>query len=205
MKNSCNYKTRHLVALAKDGDASALDRLCAIYGDRVRQIVRLRMGNELRSKLQSMDVVQDAFIAALRGMKDFTYENEGDFLRWLAAITENRIRDHLEKFHAGRRDIRREIPLDASGQSSKDTFVQTVGPVDVTTPSMVVSKREELDRLEKAMDKLTPEYRQVILLAKMEGLSGAELAEKLGKSPGAARALLCRALAALSQAYGEPQ
>jgi RNA polymerase sigma factor (sigma-70 family) len=68
---------------------------------------------------------------------------------------------------------------------------------------MIVSKREELDRLEKAMDKLTPEYRQVILLAKMEGLSGAELAEKLDKSPGAARALLCRALAALSQVYGE--
>jgi RNA polymerase sigma-70 factor, ECF subfamily len=205
VEDSLNYKTRRLVSLAKEGDASALEGLCAIYGDRVRQIVRLRMGNELRSKLQSMDVVQDAFVSALRGLKDFTYENEGDFLRWLATITENRIRDHVEKFHAGRRDIRREIPLDTSGQASKDTFVRTVGPVDSTTPSMIVSKREELDRLEKAMNKLTPEYKQVILLAKMEGLSGPQLAEKLGKSPGAARALLCRALAALSEAYGEAQ
>ena len=205
MKNSSNDKTRHLVALAKDGDAPALERLCAIYADRVRQIVRLRMGNELRSKLQSMDVVQDAFVAALRGLKGFTYENEGDFLRWLAAITENRIRDHLEKFHAGKRNIGREIPLDTSEQASKDTFVGTIGPVDSTTPSVIVSEREELAKLEKAMDKLTPEYRQVILLAKMEELSATQLAQKLGKSPGAARALLCRALAALSQAYGEDQ
>lgn len=120
-------------------------------------------------------------------------------------ITENRIRDHLEGFHADKRDIRRETPLDVSRQSSKDRFVRTVGPVDSTTPSIILSRGEELDRLERAMDKLTPEYRQVILLAKIEELSGPELAEKLGKTPGAARALLCRALVALSKAYGEAQ
>ena len=168
------------------------------------RIVRLRIGGELRSKLQSMDLVQDVFVSAIRGLKDFTYQNEGDLLRWLATITENRIRDNMEKFHAGKRDIRREIPLDISGQSSKDSFIRTVGPVASTTPSMIVSRSEDLDRLEKAIDKIPPEYRQVILLAKIEGLSGPELAQKLGKTPGAARALLSRALAALAGVYGEP-
>jgi RNA polymerase sigma-70 factor (ECF subfamily) len=205
VRDSINNQTQHLVSLAKQGDKSALQRLCEVYAERVLRIVRLRMGAELRSRLQSMDLVQDVFTSALPSLKDFTYKNEGDFLRWLATITENRIRDNLEKFHAGKRNIRREIPLNDTGQAGNDSLATITGPVDSTTPSMKVSRREDLDRLEKAMDKLTPEYRQVILLAKMEGLSGPELAEKLGRSPGAARALLSRALVALSEAYGEGQ
>jgi RNA polymerase sigma-70 factor (ECF subfamily) len=205
VRDSINNQTQHLVSLAKQGDKSALQRLCEVYAERVLRIVRLRMGAELRSRLQSMDLVQDVFTSALPSLKDFTYKNEGDFLRWLATITENRIRDNLEKFHAGKRNIRREIPLNDTGQAGNDSLATITGPVDSTTPSMKVSRREDLDRLEEAMDKLTPEYRQVILLAKMEGLSGPELAEKLGRSPGAARALLSRALVALSEAYGEGQ
>ncbi|MHC4704868.1 MAG: hypothetical protein ACYTFQ_30335 [Planctomycetota bacterium] len=56
-------KTQHLVALAKDGDESALGQLCAVYGSRVLWLVRLRMGNELRSKLESVDLVQDVLVS----------------------------------------------------------------------------------------------------------------------------------------------
>ena len=203
MSGSLNYKTQRLVLLAKQGDESALQRLCEVYGERVLRIVRLRMGQELRSKLESMDLVQDAFISALRGLEDFTYQNEGDFLRWLSKIAENRIRDNSDKLHADKRNIRREIPLNITGQAGKDSFVGTVGPIDFATPSLIVSRREDMNKLENAMDKLRPEYKEVIILAKMEGLSGRELAEKLGKEPGATRALLSRALAALAEAYGE--
>lgn len=203
MSGSSNYKTQRLVSLAKEGDEAALQRLSEVYGERVLRIVRLRMGQELRSKLESMDLVQDAFVSALRGLENFTYQNEGDFLRWLAKIAENRIRDNSEKLHADKRNIRREIPLTITGQNSRDSLVGTVGPIDFTTPSVIVSRREDMNKLEKAMDKLRPEYKEVIILAKMEGLSGHELAEKLGKEPGAARALLSRALAALAQEYGE--
>lgn len=200
MSGCFNYKTQRLVSLAQGGDESALQQLCEAYGERVLRIVRMRMGKELRSKLESMDLVQDAFISALRGLGNFTYQNEGDFLRWLSKIAENRIRDNLDKFHAAKRNIHRETPLNTTGTGSKDGFV---GTADVTTPSVIVSRREDMDRLERAMDKLKPEYKQVILLAKMEGLSGHELAEKLGKNHGAARALLSRALAALAEVYGE--
>lgn len=203
MADSYNYKTQRLISLAKGGDESALDRLCKVYGERVRRIVRLRMGRELRSKMESMDVVQDAFISALRSLDDFTYDNEGDFLRWLSKIAENRIRDNLEKLHADKRDIRKEIPLNSNRQATEDSFVRTNGPVDSTTPSVIMSRREELDKLEKAMDKLRPEYREVIVWVKIEGLSHEEAAKRLNKSSHSTRALLSRALAALTEAYGE--
>ena len=59
-----------------------------------------------------------------------------------------------------------------------------------------------MDKLEKALDKLKPQYREIIVLKKIEGLSHAEIAEKLGKNTGAVRMLLARAMAALTITYG---
>jgi len=81
LRNSLTNKTQNLVALAKDGDESALNQLWKVYGARVHWIMRLRMGRELRSKLDSMDLAQDALVSALEGLGEFTYKNEGDFLR----------------------------------------------------------------------------------------------------------------------------
>jgi len=198
-----NYKTQHLVSLAKQGDESALDQLCKAYGERVRRIIRLHVGKELRSKLESMDLVQDAFVSALRSLQDFTYKNEGDFLRWISKIAENRIRDNLDKLHADKRDIRKEIPLKDNERSSKDSFIRDFVPADSTTPSMIISKREELDKLEKAMDKLKPEYKEVISLTKIEGLSYEEVGKRLSKSSDAVRMLLARAMVELTGVFEE--
>jgi len=200
LQDSFSHNTQRLVALAKNGDELALERLCKVYGERVRRIIRMRMSNELRSKLESMDLVQDAFIAALRGLKNFTYQNEGDFLRWLSTIAENRLRDNLKKFHANKRDIRKEMSLNNNRQSAQDSFVKQAGPVDTTTPSVIMSRREELDKLEKALDKIKPEYKEVILLTKIEGISSKVLSDRLGKAPGAVRMLLSRAMMALANA-----
>jgi len=85
-------KTQELVALAKAGDESALSRLYRAYAERVRWMVRLRMGRQLRSKLESMDLVQEVLIRALSGLEDFTYKDEGDFVRWLSKIAENELK-----------------------------------------------------------------------------------------------------------------
>lgn len=199
--DSANQRTRRLVELAKGGDRAALEELSRIYSERVRRIVRLRMGRELRSRLESMDVVQDALICALRGLDTFTYAEEGDFARWLARITENRLRDHLDKLRAAKRDIHKEIPLDTDRGDSRLGSAWPGEPLRTTTPSMEIERQEQLDRLERAMDTLKPEYRDVIVLTKIEGLTHQEAADRLGKSPDGVRMLVCRAMMALGRAY----
>ena len=194
-------KTQELVALAQEGDHSALDQLCRVYGERVQRMVRFRMGRELRSKLESMDLVQDAFVAAVKDLDDFEYRNEGDFLRWMSKIAENRIRDHMKRLHADKRDIRREVPADDRMTQAGDRPVRTPEPIRTTTPSVIMSISEELDRLENAMNLLKPEHRDVIVLTQIEGLSRKEIGDRLNKSPDAARMLLARAMAALSSAF----
>jgi len=156
-------RTQELVAQAQEGDTSALDQLCGVYTERVRRIVRFRMGPELRSHLESMDLVQEALVEAVLDLDQFRYSSDGDFLRWLCRIVENTIRDHMDKAHAAKRDIRKQVPLDCV-----------------------------------AMDQLKPEYRDVIIFAKIEGLSLKETAEKLNKTPAAVAMLLSRAIVAVT-------
>lgn len=194
-------KTQDLVTLAREGDETALNQLCRVYATRVLWLVRLRMGKELRSKLESMDIVQDVLIYAVRDLGDFIYKTEGDFVRWLSGLVENRLRDSLDKWHADKRDIRREVQLNSNRMAAEDSFVAAAEPIDTTTPSAIISKNEDFDRLAKAIDTLKPEYREVIILTKIEGLSYIETGDKLGKSADAIRMLVSRAMGALSCAF----
>ena len=194
-------KTRELVALAKDGDKPALNRLYTVYAERVRWMVRFRINRQLRSKLESMDLVHNTFVHALGGLNDFTYRNEGDFVRWLSKIAENEVRANLRGLHAQKRDIRKETPLDDDGPNTGRAFAGTAGLIRTTTPSAIMSRKDELDRLENAMDELKPEYREVIVLTKIEGLAYKEVSKKLGKSNEAVRKLVSRAMAELAIAF----
>jgi RNA polymerase sigma-70 factor (ECF subfamily) len=201
LEHSFDSNTRQLVTFAKKGDELALNQLCSVYAERVKWMVRFRMNKKMRSKVESMDLVQEVLIHALRGLEDFTYENEGDFIRWLSKIAENAFYDNLDKLYAGKRNIRNEVRLDIFKSSTAGGFKAIPGPIDATTPSSIMSKREDLTRLEKAIDKLKPKYREVILLAKIEQLSYNQIGEKLGVSAAAVKMLVSRAIVELAGAF----
>ena len=198
---SLEHKTQQLVTLARNGDASALDHLYRVYGERVRWMVRLRMGSALRARMESMDLVQEVLIHAFRGLSKFTYTNEGDLVRWLSRITQNALRDRLDNLHAGKRDIRKEVPLGGMGSSDASRSLGVRALLDPTTPSVILSQREDLARLEKAIDALKSEYREVIVLTKLEGLSYKEIGARMGKSPDAVRMLVSSAMAELTAVF----
>jgi RNA polymerase sigma-70 factor (ECF subfamily) len=164
-------------------------------------MVRFRMGKALRSRLESMDLVQDVFVNAFGALGDFTYKNEGDFVRWLSKITQNALADNLDKLHAAKRDIRKELRFGARNSATDSVLRQVQGNLDATTPSMIMSKREDLAKLEKAIDELKPEYRDIIVLSRIEGLSYKEIGKRLGKSPDAVRMQMPSAMAELTTVF----
>lgn len=200
---SVGHNTDQLVLSAQKGDRTALEQLCSIYAERIRRIVRLRVGPQLRSQLESMDLVQDALIAAVTGLKDFRNHDDGDFMRWLAKIAENRIRDHIDHIHAAKRDIRRHVQLENKADENEGSYGKTCPyiPIVTTTPSVLMARCEELDRLERAMDRLTDDYREVLLLAKIESLPHQQIAERMKRSPAAVSKLLSRAIVALANEF----
>ena len=201
MSNLALKKTQQLVTMAQEGDDTALDQLCSVYGERIRRIVRFRMGSELRSQLESMDLVQEALIEAIKDLGDFTFSNDGDFLRWLSSIVENTIRDNVDRIHAAKRDVRRQVSLDRVANHTNRFGLDAHLPAATTTPSVVLSLREDLDKLEQAMDRLKPQYQEVLVLAKIEGLSCKEIAARQNKNPAAVAMSLSRAIVAVTDLF----
>lgn len=199
-------RTRELVTLAQQGDRTAAEKLFSIYAERVLRIVRLRMGGELRQRMESADLVQEVLLSALQDMDHFENHRDGDLLRWLAKIAERRISDNLRMMHAHKRDARREVRYDESSKMrSLYEFAPSPKLARTTTPSVIAARSEDLDRLERAMTSLKPEYRRVIVLTKIDGLSYKDAGEELRRSPDAVRMLLSRAMSELACEFERTQ
>ncbi len=201
-KDNASSATVHLLARFKEGDREALNRLYERYFDRLHAVVRLRTGPKLRTKMESLDIVQDAFLASLRGLDRFSYRGEGDFFHWICRVAENRIRDQAEHFAAGKRDISRERPLEVQRASTQSFFGPISELATSTSPATKVARAEDIQRLEQAVDALPEEQREALLLVRYEQLSLAEAAGIMKKTGDAVRMLVARAIVALSRSLG---
>jgi RNA polymerase sigma-70 factor (ECF subfamily) len=193
--------TQALLQRIQTGDKGALNELYNRYLMRVLAAVRARLGAELRGKLESWDVVQDALLASLKNVQSFNQTSEGAFLNWLAKVVENRIRDQLDFFRADKRDHRLERPLAGPRSAESSAPLDIPERSGVPTPSQFLVLSEDLARLEKAMDQLPEESRELIVAVKIEGRTYDEIAQNLGRSPDAVRMQVKRALLALTNAF----
>ena len=183
------------MASVSRGDSGRVVALLEQHLPRVRAFVRLRMDAELRAREASCDLVQSVCRELLARVDDFELKNEVAFRSWLFTSALNKIRDRHRYWHRDRRDVRREEAADA--EQSVDVLQQQYGTL--MTPSMQASAREEVERLEACFDTLPDDYREVVTLARVVGLPHAEIAERMGRSVGAVRMLLGRALRELAQ------
>ena len=76
---------------------------------------------------------------------------------------------------------------------------------DGASPSKGIRRRERLERLEVSMKALSPDYRTVLRLSRMDGLSIKEIAKQMGRSESAVKNLLLRATKQLRQSFGDTE
>jgi RNA polymerase sigma-70 factor (ECF subfamily) len=133
------------------------------------------------------DALQETFLEAFRDLERFRYEKPGGFLSWLSRIADHVIAD-AARFH-GRQKRRADLVRFRSVGTPDGP-----DPVDSETPSRLLAEKESLEALIRKLDSLPEDYRRAILLAKVEGLSNAEMAEQLGRSREAVALLLHRAI-----------
>jgi RNA polymerase sigma-70 factor (ECF subfamily) len=145
-----------LVRRAQDGDRDALAALVLRYQDRVRRLVRIRMGPKFVGVLDSVDLAQETWLAALRGLQGFRLRDHSSIIAWLARIAENQVLDAADRLNTAKRDRRREVPL--SGDHSG------AGPARDGSPSEEASRRELKTIYDACVAELPPEWREVVLL-----------------------------------------
>ncbi len=177
-----------LVEKAQSGDRVAFDQLVSEPRGRLEALVSVSLGAALRGKVETEDVLQEAFLRAFRSIDNFKYENRTLLFRWLATITHRVIRD-AARWHR----VRPVSPLNTD-----------VAVFDVS-PSKGIRRHERFERLQNALDSLSPDHRQVIILARLEGLPLKAVGERMGRSDDAVAQLLSRALRKLRTLFGDTE
>ncbi|MEW6074616.1 MAG: sigma-70 family RNA polymerase sigma factor [Planctomycetota bacterium] len=188
-----------LVRRAQAGEHAALERLFARYYDRVRRIVRIRLGAGLRRMLDAEDILQETFVEAVRSFDAFEVREEARLIDWLGRIAENRIRAAARQARAAKRDRAREVTLERLRSSVASGALVPEPAASITLPGDRAAAAEERERLEECIAALKEEYREVILRRDYEGGSWATVASLMGSpGPNAARMLHARALIELA-------
>ena len=180
--------TCDLVNRFKRGDSQAFSLLFRKYQRRLAVLVHYKMSAELRSKLEVDDILQEIFLAAAQGLNRFEYQTPGSFMSWLSRIADNQIADAARHEHRDKR--RAEELLRFRSESNRGG----PEPVDSQTPSRIFAQNENLQLLLDKLNALPVHYREVILLAKFEGLTTAEISGRLDKSRENVALLLHRGL-----------
>ncbi|GAB4383204.1 MAG: sigma-70 family RNA polymerase sigma factor [Phycisphaerales bacterium] len=189
-----------LVSRAVAGDEDALCELLRTFGPIVRDRVKNRIGQQWRSSVDEDDVMQVTYLEAFLLINQFQTRGPGSFLAWLSHIAENNLRDAVRGLQAAKRpDPRRRVQ--PQGSDSFVALVEMLGCTD-STPSRHAARDESAELIKAALGTLPPDYERVVQLYDLEGLSAAEVAEKLGRSAGAIYMLRARAHERLREALG---
>jgi RNA polymerase sigma-70 factor (ECF subfamily) len=177
-----------LVDRVKNGDHAAFALLFEKYKRRLAVLIHYKLSPELRRFAEVDDVLQETLIEAYRDIDSFSYRKPGSLFTWLSRISDHVIAD-LARFH-GRQ---KRHPADLIRFRSESN-PEGPEPVDTRTPSRVLSEKEGVLALIERLNQLPEDYRQAILLSKVEGLSTEEVAARTGRSKEAVALLLHRAI-----------
>ncbi len=176
--------TATLLALIRDGDAAARDRLLARCYRPLLRFAHGRLPARARDLTDTEDLVQMAILRALDHIEEFDSRREGAFLAYLRRILMNLIRDEARR--VGRRPDQEPI-TDEFASHGPSPLEEAVG-------------RDALDRYDAAMARLSDEQREAVILRVEMGYTYAQIGEALGGATAdAARMTTTRAIARLGR------
>lgn len=158
-----------LIARSQDGDAAAFNELVT----RHRQRAFVMVYQMVRNEQDAWDLTQDGFLKAWRNIGRF--RGDSQFYTWLYRILMNVTIDWVR-----RKQVKGEAEFDDA------IGLQNIEPASATTPrgelapAARLSDKEIRVRIDEAIQRLTPDHREVIILREIDGLDYQEIADRTG-------------------------
>ena len=151
----------------------------------------------LRQAPESEDLVQEVFLKAFKGIG--TFKGNSAFKTWLYQIATNTCLNHLAK--AERKYVHESLdqPLGDEGDLTLGDRLGSRAP----GPEESLMSQEVYARVEAALDRLSPDFKAVMVLRDVQDLSYDEVAETLGVNLGTVKSRLARARKQVQQWLGD--
>lgn len=150
-----------LVGRARAGDRVALGELLTRYQDRLRRIIQIRLGPRLRGQIESMDIVQNAFVVAIRRLEDIELRDRASVLKWLTRVATHQLNDAVDHFGAQKRTGTMNRDIDRSSTEDRGRFEPSASD---TPPVEAAARNEFRALLDEAVAALPERDREVVLL-----------------------------------------
>jgi RNA polymerase sigma-70 factor (ECF subfamily) len=171
-----------LVRRAQKHDQEAFAQIYEEYFDRIYRYITLKIGDAVEAE----DLTQQVFLNTLRSISSFKWRGK-PFSAWLYRIAHNQVVDYLRK------KKKTVVPLEETLASAGDN------------PQQAAERKLDIEQVLAAARHLTDAQREVISLRFTSELSIAQVAEVMGKSHGAVKALQHSGIVALRRALSVTQ
>jgi RNA polymerase sigma factor (sigma-70 family) len=184
-------RDRRLVTAVRHGDDAAFEALYGRYQPRIHAFVAGKLHDHGRAE----DVTQEIFISALRRMR--ATEQPIAFRPWVYEIARNACID------AHRLTTRRaetvSFAADADPGAADPAWLEAPGP----SPELAVDTKQQIDHLRGAFGGLSDQHHEILVLRELEGLSYAQIGERMGLGRQGVESTLLRARRRLTEEYDE--
>jgi RNA polymerase sigma-70 factor (ECF subfamily) len=185
---------RELLAQARAGMNGSLGQLLQRYRSYVTLLARLQIRQQLQAKVDASDLVQETFCEASRDLAQFRGHSERELMHWLRRILAHRVAKLVRRYYGTQsRDVRLERQLQDDLDRSSQALAQGLA-APLTTPSQRILRRENAVLLADALERLPEHYRDVLIWRHVEGLTFADVAERMDRTVDSVKHLWSRAL-----------
>ena len=184
-----------MIRRARRHDEEALVALYQGAFPVVYRYVLVRLG---RSDLVE-DVVSEVFLVMVESIANLRTEQEAGFYAWLLQIAQGKISRALRHLT---RSERRHIPLPGIHANGRYPSAELMATDLVSNPVALHEWRETLEEVGLALGSLSDEQQVIVIGRFLAGQKIEDLAQALGKQPGAVRVLQFRALKAIAEHLG---
>src|SRR5262249_26645466 len=182
---------------ARAGSPEALGQMLEACQAYLLMIARQELAPDLQAKAGASDLVQETFLDAYRDFAHFQGDTAAELLGWLRRLLLNNLANFTRRYRdTAKRQAAAEVPLEG-GRSSADWTGGLLA--DASTPSGQAMAHEQTQAVQRALDRLPADHRQVILLRYQEELSFEDIGRLMDRSPNAAEKLWARAIKRLQQ------
>ncbi len=186
---------RQIASLHAGGDQALADAM-AEHAPRLRQMVQLRVDPRLSGRVDTDDVLQEAFLEARKRLPRYLAEPTVPLFVWLRGVVlETLIDFHRRHLGAKMRDAGQEVSLQRSlaPQASSAALAACLAG-SLTSPSQAAIRAETARQIEQILDRMDEIDREVLVLRHFEQLTNDEVAAVLGVKKAAASRRYMRAL-----------
>jgi RNA polymerase sigma-70 factor (ECF subfamily) len=173
-----------LVAQCLSGDETAWEQLVRLHTRHVYALCYRFTG----SSAESQDLTQEVFVRVFRTLKSFR-STEGSFGTWLARVTRNLLIDHYRRTRQERvtESIEEQLPTLQQGSAAGER------------PDQALAGREASEILQAALQKLSPDLREAVILRDLQEMEYREIAQVLGIPEGTVKSRINRGRAELGR------